>query len=233
MSLIFATQLTGAATAALAVFAIVTAWYARKAFLKQSKEVSDQASMLEIQSEQLAEQRKVNTEQIRVLALQASELRGSLEERTRDTAERRRAQASRVFIWTETGPDPRLTDAQIEKGVPWRETVTAHVNNTSDQPIYCAELVWDDSSTPLAEVAGRSGAERLPVFLLPGSDAAQTRQAGPETRAVVLRFRDAAGVIWLRGPEGDLVDLSEPPTRETSGEGDSASQTRSISKATA
>ena len=42
MSLIFATQLTGAATAALAVFAIVTAWYARKAFLKQSKEVSDQ-----------------------------------------------------------------------------------------------------------------------------------------------------------------------------------------------
>ncbi len=41
---------TAVATAVLAVFAIVTAWYARKAFLKQSKEVSDQASMLEIQS---------------------------------------------------------------------------------------------------------------------------------------------------------------------------------------
>ncbi len=41
---------TAVATAILAVFAIVTAWYARKAFLKQSQEVSDQASMLEIQS---------------------------------------------------------------------------------------------------------------------------------------------------------------------------------------
>ena len=65
MSLIFATQLTAIATAALAAFAIVTAWYARRAFLKQSQEVSDQASMLQVQSEQLAEQRKVNAEQIR------------------------------------------------------------------------------------------------------------------------------------------------------------------------
>jgi hypothetical protein len=43
MSLIFATQLTAVATAVLAAFAIVTAWYAPKAFVKQSKEVSDQA----------------------------------------------------------------------------------------------------------------------------------------------------------------------------------------------
>jgi len=35
MSLIFATQLTAVATALLAAFAIVTAWYARRAFLKQ------------------------------------------------------------------------------------------------------------------------------------------------------------------------------------------------------
>ena len=39
MSLIFATQLTAIATAVLAVFAIITAWYARRAFLKQSQEV--------------------------------------------------------------------------------------------------------------------------------------------------------------------------------------------------
>src|SRR5215471_8640302 len=36
MSLIFATQLTAVATAGLAAFAIVIAWYARRAFLKQS-----------------------------------------------------------------------------------------------------------------------------------------------------------------------------------------------------
>jgi hypothetical protein len=39
MSLIFATQLTAMATAVLAAFAVVTAWYARWAFLKQSQEV--------------------------------------------------------------------------------------------------------------------------------------------------------------------------------------------------
>ena len=66
MSLIFATQLTAVATAVLAAFAIVTAWYARRAFLKQSREVAaierqvsdgqelarQQAELLKIQSGQ-------------------------------------------------------------------------------------------------------------------------------------------------------------------------------------
>jgi hypothetical protein len=39
MSLIAASQLTAVATAVLAAFAIVTAWYARRAFREQSKEV--------------------------------------------------------------------------------------------------------------------------------------------------------------------------------------------------
>ena len=60
MSLIFATQLTAIATAVLAVFAMATAYYARKAFRSQSKEVSDQAMMLKVQSDQLEEQRKIN-----------------------------------------------------------------------------------------------------------------------------------------------------------------------------
>jgi hypothetical protein len=84
MSLIFATQLTAIATAMLAAFAIVTGIYAIRAFRKQSKEVSDQISMLGIQSDRLAEQRKINAEQLRVLALQAGELRESLAERKRE-----------------------------------------------------------------------------------------------------------------------------------------------------
>lgn len=88
MTFFGATLLTAIATVLLAVFAVVTAWYARKAFLKQSQEVADQARMLKIQSEQLAEQRKVNAEQIRVLGLQAEELRQA-------TAERERANAGR------------------------------------------------------------------------------------------------------------------------------------------
>ena len=55
MSVDLSGELTAIATAVLAFFAIVTAVYARRAFLKQSKEVSDQASMLKVQSEQLAE----------------------------------------------------------------------------------------------------------------------------------------------------------------------------------
>lgn len=47
MSLIFATQLTAVATAVLAVFAIVTAWYARRAFLKQSEEVREQGNEIQ------------------------------------------------------------------------------------------------------------------------------------------------------------------------------------------
>ena len=38
--------ITAIATAVLAVFAILTAWYARQAFLKQPQEVTDQAEML-------------------------------------------------------------------------------------------------------------------------------------------------------------------------------------------
>jgi hypothetical protein len=97
MSLIFATQLTAIATAVLALFAIVTAYYARKAFLKQSREIRDQAEMLRAQSEQLEEHRKINAEQTRVLELQAAELNESLRERIRDTEERKSAQAARII----------------------------------------------------------------------------------------------------------------------------------------
>jgi hypothetical protein len=41
MSVDLSGEITAVATAVLAVFAIVTAWYARKAFLKQSQEVTD------------------------------------------------------------------------------------------------------------------------------------------------------------------------------------------------
>jgi hypothetical protein len=76
MSLIFATQLTAAATAALAVFAVITAVFAFLAYRKQSKEVSDMAEMLNVQSERLAEQRKINE-------FQAKDLQESLKERER------------------------------------------------------------------------------------------------------------------------------------------------------
>jgi hypothetical protein len=103
MSLIFATQLTAIATAVLAVFAILTTIYAVRAFRKQSQEVSDQASMLKLQSErlevyrtQIDEQREINDTRGKVLELQALEIRASLEQRERAADEERRSQAAKV-----------------------------------------------------------------------------------------------------------------------------------------
>ena len=211
MSLIFATQLTAAATAVLAVFAIVTGIYAIRAFRKQSKEVSDQASMLEIQSEQLAEQRKVNAEQTKVLALQASELRESLEERTRDTAERRRAQASRVFIWTELGLDPGWTQAQRASGMFAPEAVIAHIKNTSEQPVYDLTISWHKGTAPWGEP------DHI-LVLMPGDQKDRVHSMDPDLpsnvdRSVfgaVARFRDAAGAHWRLRPGGQLDE--EPVT---------------------
>jgi hypothetical protein len=122
MSLLGATILTAIATAVLAVFAIITAWYARKAFIKQSQEVRAiesqvadgqqltrqqgelikiQAGQLEALRGQLEEQRKASIAQAEVLELQAAELRESLAERTRQAEQARSAQAARVFLTEE------------------------------------------------------------------------------------------------------------------------------------
>jgi hypothetical protein len=96
-------EITAIATTVLAVFAIITAWYARKAFLKQSQEVRDQAEMLQVQAERLEtyrkqvdEQHKINATYGGVLELQAREIRASLEERKHAAEEERRSQAAKV-----------------------------------------------------------------------------------------------------------------------------------------
>ncbi len=196
MSSDLSAEITAIATAVLAVFAILTAAFAMLAFRKQSKEVSDQASMLEVQSGQLAEQRKVNAEQIRVLGLQAAELRESLEERTRDTAERRRAQASRVFISAEPSP---------EGGDPI-DSCLVRIVNTSQQPIYHLTFFWRDGTGEWNEQSDPPG---HPV-LMPGEPYALI--AGLVTSLPRKSFfRDAAGVRWRLRSDGQL---DEEPVAE-------------------
>ena len=77
MSLIFATQLTAVATAALAAFAIFTGVFAYLAYRKQTQEVG-------ILQKQMDEQLKATARQSDALELQAKE--------------RHRAQASKIFI---------------------------------------------------------------------------------------------------------------------------------------
>jgi hypothetical protein len=224
--------LAAAATAVLAVFAIVTAWYARRAFLKQSQEVAaietqvadgqqltrQQGELIQVQTGQLdalrgqlEEQRKASGAQAEVLELQAAELRESLAERTRQAEQMRRAQAARVFLTEEpfaSGADRRNAAFRESLGVstpPFSVTVTAH--NTSDQPIYDAELYWHrgsaDHGDPNPEPVGT---------LLPGATHTSTRVFPPETNlevsGAVLRFRDASGTKWTRRADGYLEEQS-------------------------
>jgi len=222
MSVDLSGEITAIATAVLAVFAIVTAVYARRAFLKQSKEVSDQASMLEVQSEQLAEQRKVNAEQIRVLGLQAAELRESLAERKREAAERRRAQAGRIFISAE--PSPEGSDPI--------DSFLVRIENTSQQPVYHLTFFWRDGTGEWNEPPDP---HRLPL-LMPGKPYAFVVGLVPSLprKSFLLDtsllgagavFRDAAGVHWRLRSDGQLDEVSRPGNaapairRSTSGSG--------------
>jgi hypothetical protein len=201
MSLIFATQFSALATAVLAVFAVVTAVFAILAFRKQSKEVSDQAEMLKVQSDQLAEDRTVNAEQIRVLKLQADDLRESLKERQREAEERRRAQASRVFI--EAGHQPPRQGKAIN-GVTSART-SAKIINDSNQPIYEAEIIWHDGALSIAEILSWTAATPVGV-VMPGASVSQTT-ADPDARTAGVRFRDAADIRWVRSSDGHLADF--------------------------
>jgi len=252
MSLLFATQLTAIATAVLAVFAIVTAWYARRAFLKQSQEVRaierqvqdaqeltrQQAELLRIQSGQLDLQRqqfddqraavedqiRANARQAEVLELQATELRESLDERKREAEQRRSAQAARVFVSQANGvfiaenpsemsevldedEDSRtdITRAETEAGGGW-DVAELTVVNTSHQPVYDTQLRWHRGS------AGHGWPNPEPLgTVMPSGEIKRTRRFPLGTNmavsGAVLTFRDAAGVTWMRRPDGALDEL--------------------------
>lgn len=169
MSLIFATQLTAVATAALAVFAIVTAWYARSAFRAQFH-------LLMLQREQLNDQREANFRQAKVLGLQADDLRESLDERKREASARRRVQASQIQI----SIDPRAGN-----------TMRATIMNSSAQALHAAELRWLLDS----ESYGDPNPELLGT-IPPMSDCTTERgfpaNTDREAADAILTFRDAA-----------------------------------------
>jgi hypothetical protein len=220
MSLIFATQLTAVFTAILGVGAIVTAILAYMAFRKQRQEVTaieqqvsdqkevtgQQAELIRIQSGQLEvlraqldDQRKASAAQAEVLELQAAELRESLEERKSEAERGRRAQAAMVFLVQQSfkgrSPDDSFG------GKPPNAAMT--VVNSSDQPIYDAELWWSRGSAGW----GEPNPEPLGV-ILPGKDAERRRDFPADTNmdvsGAVLFFTDAAGVKWVRRPDGYL-----------------------------
>jgi hypothetical protein len=192
MSLIGATVFIATATTVLAAGAIITAVFAGLALRKQSgeleameKQVEDQRSQLKLQQEQFNQQAE----------------------------DRRRAQACRVFIWTEERTSP-MTQAQRESlGPALREAAAVHVKNSSQQPIYDLTISWHRGTAPWGEP------DHVPV-LLPEKQEDRTR-AYPVNLpdpvdlslfGAVARFRDAAAVHWLLWPDGRLEE--DPPAEE-------------------
>jgi hypothetical protein len=196
-----ATLFTAIATAVLAAFAIVTAILAYMAFRKQSKEVRDQAEMLKVQADRLAEERKVSTEQIRVLGLQAEELRQAAAARDREAHERRRAQAELVYMRAQI-----ITTVEPDKPFQNRFIVTVH--NTSQQPIYDpiyrplhkGQLVGSQIWHVLAIMPGET--DDLTIELRQDPD--------PSDWGAAIMFRDRAGVWWLAWDDGRLEEVPSP-----------------------
>lgn len=179
--------LTAIGAVVLAVFAVVTAWYARRAFRGQS----DQLGILK---DQLEDQKALNARQTPVFELQARELQESLDERKREAEEQRRAQASMVFIWEHA--DTARTAGGVE--VP---AVTAHAVNTSDQPLYDAELRWHRGSAPY----GDPNPEPLPT-IMPGDDITRSRLfSGVLTWPSAARSCDSATPQVPRGCAGQTA----------------------------
>jgi hypothetical protein len=77
--------------------------------------------------------------------------------------------------------------------------------NASDQPIYEAELYWRRGSSG----HGEPNPEPLGT-IMPGKDADCERDFPLDTNmdvsGAILRFRDAAGLKWIRRPDGGLVE---------------------------
>ena len=181
VSEIFTAQLTAIANVVFAVFAVVTAFYARRAFRAQSDELT-------LQRHQFAQ----------------------------DQADRRRAQATRVFLWAVVEADPSVT--QVQTAVTGRspdQIVTAHVKNSSQQPVYEIEVIWRQG-------AALRGSGELRGVLMPGA-AVEVKTTLPEAHSAAVkaqsiqpavRFRDAAGVTWEMDSNGRLEEPS--PEQQTS-----------------
>jgi hypothetical protein len=121
----------------LAVFAIVTAIYAIRAFRKQSHEVSDQAEMLKVQSGRLDPQSQQLREQREINALQAKDLHESLKERARQRQIAEREQADKVGLRLSSIPFPDYLEEDVSgfDVVPGDMVHIAVVSNESHRPI--------------------------------------------------------------------------------------------------
>jgi hypothetical protein len=148
---------------------------------------------------------------------QSEEVRILREETERDIQQRRRSQASRVFIHQEAAPaehDPQMAAAQMDAAIRIGDETTtlvaARLSNTSKQPVYDIAIRWSISGAPL-------GGPHLEPYLMPGKELLRTQvwtpSAGITGLAVKVEFSDAAGIRWRATYRGELAELCSATRR--------------------
>jgi hypothetical protein len=204
MSVDLSGEITAIATAVLAVFAIVTAYYARKAFLKQSQEVR-------AIERQVKDQEELTRQQAELLGIQSGQLKLQQQQLDEQRAERRRAQATRILISAEPRPDPRTSESA---GPISTSYVT--VRNTSSQPIYDLRFLFRESDGEWTQLSDPPDQADV---LMPGKQYDYPVDveipyvafiADPSLVAAGVVFRDASGVHWHLYSDGRFGE--EPVT---------------------
>jgi hypothetical protein len=226
MSLTGATLFIAIATTVLAVGSGFTAWYARRAFKKQSETVADgremlqkQNDMLEVQSDrlevyrtQVADQHKINERYSEVLGLQAREIQASLDQRKQAAEEERRSQAAKVTTWLARSDDDGAWEARIR--------------NASDLPIFDVRTFFHKihkvNPTPGGGNWVPAGQEATPpdeticvfppqadrVVAVPENARKMFGEPTDRTYVASIEFTDAAGHHWERDARGTLTPRS-------------------------
>jgi hypothetical protein len=146
---------------------------------------------------------------------QSAEVHLQREEIERTAADRRRAQAARVYTWysrMRAAPGP----GNAEEGV--RLWPTLHIKNSSDQPVYGLIVDWYfqdriNLSRPL--IPGLTVGEFMPgqeIEREPPPSARKLPAGHADDLLAEVRFRDAAGYEWLRTKDGNLVQQDDDPS---------------------
>jgi hypothetical protein len=184
----------------LAAGALITAVFAIMAFRKQSAE-------LKILQTQVDDQRTTNKKLAAAAELQAEELSQSLAERTRERERQHRAQAEKIYVrlakspGTSAAPDNSVVQGRMTRP----PVITATVHNYSQQIIRDVQLRWHTGVASFGEPNPEPLGE-----LIPQAEASRDRRFPQDSDldrcGALVMFRDAAGTMWLRRPDGDLQE---------------------------
>jgi hypothetical protein len=138
---------------------------------------------------------------------QSQEVGTLVAQNKRDIEERRRDQASRVFVYTEIS---KPHQEQPAKG--FVQALTAHVKNTSQQPVYEITVTWPKKFE-------REDRPDYLTVLMPGERQDFARDRLPNVlpahrrplEGIAVEFSDRNQVRWRTTPDGKLEEV-EPGT---------------------